>query len=458
MVCSDTIRLLYVYYTLNRILSWFESREFALIPAVVISKKRDGEKLTEPEIKTFISLYAEGKIPDYQMSALAMAIFLRGMDGEETSQLTDAMIATGETLKRVSDRQRVDKHSTGGLGDKTSLILAPLLACCDLDVPMISGRGLGITGGTLDKLEAIPGFRCDLSESESEAQLKKIGCFITGATDRLVPADKKLYALRDVTGTVPSIPLITASIMSKKIAETLDALVLDVKFGSGAFLPILDRARELAVSLCSNGERAGIKTVALLTDMNQPLGSMVGNACEVDESLETLRGEGPSDVMELTLELCARVLVATGKAGDSTIARESLWGHLRSGRAMERFERMVHMQGGKLEAPRLLGKGEKINAQRSGVLNRIDGQKLGQAIIAMGGGRKQARERIDPSVGLRMEKKIGDPVNTGEELLVLYCDSELKRQEAKHLVHEAICIEETATERFPLWQEFQTEA
>jgi pyrimidine-nucleoside phosphorylase len=429
-----------------------------LIPAVVISKKRDGEKLTEPEIKTFISLYAEGKLPDYQMAALAMAIFLRGMDAEETSQLTDAMIATGDTLRRVGDRQRVDKHSTGGLGDKTSLILAPLLACCDLDVPMISGRGLGITGGTLDKLEAIPGFRCDLSETESETQLKKLGCFITGATDRLVPADKKLYALRDVTGTVPSIPLITASIMSKKIAETLDALVLDVKFGSGAFLPTLDRARELAKSLCSNGLRAGIKTVALLTDMNQPLGAMVGNACEVDESLETLKGQGPADVMELTLELCARVLVSTGKAIDAPAAREILRGHLQSGRAMERFEAMVHMQGGKLHAPRPLGKWEEIKARSSGVLNGIDGQKLGQAIIAMGGGRKQAGERIDPSVGIKMEKRVGEPVRNDETLLVVYCDSELKREDAKALIYEAIRIEESVAERFPLWQEFQTEA
>lgn len=432
--------------------------EFPLIPAVVISKKRDGEKLSDSEIRDFVSQYAVGKIPDYQMAALAMAIFLRGMDAEETSQLTDAMIATGETLKRVSDRQRVDKHSTGGLGDKTSLILAPLLACCDLDVPMISGRGLGITGGTLDKLEAIPGYRCDLSEEESESQLKKIGCFITGATEHLVPADKKLYALRDVTGTVPSIPLITGSIMSKKIAETLDALVLDVKFGSGAFLPNLERASELARSLCSNGRRAGIKTVALLSDMNQPLGAMVGNACEVDESLETLQGQGPADVLELTLELCARVLVATNKASDTQAARGILTGHLHSGRAMERFEAMVHIQGGKLGTPRPLGKSEEVRSMRSGVLSRIDGQKLGQAMIAMGGGRKQAGERIDPSVGLRLEKRLGEPVQRGETLLVMYCDGELKREEARVLVHEAICIEESAGERFPLWQEFQTEA
>jgi pyrimidine-nucleoside phosphorylase len=322
-----------------------------MIPAVVISKKRDRHPLSTEEIEFMISGYARGEIPDYQMAAFAMAIFIQGMDRREIADLTEAMIRSGDTLRRVSDRPRVDKHSTGGLGDKTSLILAPLLACCDLDVPMISGRGLGITGGTLDKLEAIPGFRCDLTESESEAQLKEIQCFITGATDRLVPADKKLYALRDVTGTVPSIALITASIMSKKIAETLDALVLDVKCGSGAFLATDDLACALARSLIEVGRRAGVVTTALITDMDQPLGAMVGNACEVDEAMEVLRDGGPSDVRELTIELCARVLLTTGKASDLVEARQLLKGHLASGAAMERWERMVSMQGGILRRP-----------------------------------------------------------------------------------------------------------
>lgn len=426
-----------------------------MIPAVVISKKREGESLSRSEIRSFISEYTAGTVPDYQMAALAMAIFFQGMTPEETSELTDAMIDTGDRLRRVSDRPRVDKHSTGGLGDLTSLILAPLLACCDLDVPMISGRGLGITGGTLDKLEAIPGFRCNLSEAESEQQLRQIGCFITGATEKLVPADKKLYGLRDVTGTVPSIALITASIMSKKIAETLDALVLDVKFGSGAFLPTLARAKELATSLCSNGLRAGIRTTALLTDMNQPLGTMVGNTCEVDQSIEILRGEGPPEATELTMELCARVLLETQKASDRQSAWKILQEHIDSGRAYERFEQMIHMQHGDLNAKRALGKPQPFLAQKAGVLSSIDGQKLGQAIIAMGGGRKKAGEPIDHSVGLRMEKRLADRIEAGDELLTIYCDSDSKREEASKLVSEAIRIEESPGERFPLWQEFQ---
>ena len=426
-----------------------------MIPAVVISKKREGESLSRSEIRSFISEYTAGTVPDYQMAALAMAIFFQGMTPEETSELTDAMIDTGDRLRRVSDRPRVDKHSTGGLGDLTSLILAPLLACCDLDVPMISGRGLGITGGTLDKLEAIPGFRCNLSEAESEQQLRQIGCFITGATEKLVPADKKLYGLRDVTGTVPSISLITASIMSKKIAETLDALVLDVKFGSGAFLPTLARAKELATSLCSNSLRAGIRTTALLTDMNQPLGTMVGNTCEVDQSIEILRGEGPPEATELTMELCARVLLETQKASDRQSAWKILQEHIDSGRAYERFEQMIHMQHGDLNAKRALGKPKPFLAQKAGVLSSIDGQKLGQAIIAMGGGRKKAGEPIDHSVGLRMEKRLADRIEAGDELLIIYCDSDSKREEASKLVSEAIRIEESPGERFPLWQEFQ---
>lgn len=405
-----------------------------------------------------VSKYAQGELPDYQMAALAMAIFIRGMDPQEISQLTDAMIATGNTLQKVSDRPRVDKHSTGGLGDKTSLILGPMLACCALDVPMISGRGLGITGGTLDKLEAIPGYRCDLTERESESQLKKIGCFITGATDSLVPADKKLYALRDVTGTVPSVALITASIMSKKIAETLDALVLDVKWGSGAFLGNIDKAKELARSLCANGQRAGIQTTALLSDMNQPLGRMVGNACEVDESVQVMQGDGPSDVWELTRELSARVLVSVGKSPNLEQARRVLQEHLDSGRVFERFEKMVSMQGGDLQAPRKIGKCQDLLADRSGWLGQIDGQRMGQAVIVMGGGRMQAGQRIDPSVGLAMEKRIGDPIQKGDVLVKIYCDDPNKSQSAKSLLIEAIQIHPEPVDRFGLWQEFDPEA
>jgi len=425
-----------------------------MIPAVVIAKKRDREALTREEIDFMVTGYARGAIPDYQMSALAMAIYIQGMDAREIADLTDIMIASGTCLKRVSDRPRVDKHSTGGLGDKTSLILAPLLACCELDVPMISGRGLGITGGTLDKLEAIRGFRCNLTDEESQAQLQKIGCFISGATDSLVPADKKLYGLRDVTGTVPSIALITASIMSKKIAETLDALVLDVKCGSGAFLPTRDRAEALADSLISNGMRAGIATTALITDMNQPLGEMVGNACEVDESIRVLENAGPEDVRELTLELCARLLVATGKSRDSVTARGVLAEHLSSGRARERFERMVAHQGGDLSAPRPIARTVVWRAPKSGYLATIDGQKLGQAIVVMGGGRTFAGQAIDFSVGLRMLARLGDDVTAGQEILHLYCDREDNVTSAIALLTQAIRIADEPTAHPLLWSEF----
>ena len=429
-----------------------------MIPAVIISKKRDGQKLTEAEIRFMIFGYARGDLPDYQMAALAMAIFIRGMDPEEISQLTDAMIATGNRMERVSERPRVDKHSTGGLGDKTSLILGPMLACCDLDVPMISGRGLGITGGTLDKLESIAGYRCDLSEQESQRQLAKLGCFITGATETLVPADKKLYALRDVTGTVPSVALITASIMSKKIAETLDALVLDVKWGTGAFLGDLDKARELALSLCANGKRAGIATSALLSDMNQPLGRMVGNACEVAESIELMQGKGPADVWELTRELSAYVLVSVGRSVDLEQARLLLQGHLDSGRVMERFEQMVAMQGGDLGQTRRLGRVTEVRADRSGWLERIDGQRLGQGVIVMGGGRMQAGQSIDPSVGLAMERRLGDRVEKGDVLVQILCDDSVKTEAARGLVLDSICIGERPVDRIGLWQEFESGA
>ncbi len=398
--------------------------------------------------------YSQGTIPDYQMSALAMAIFLNGMTETEISTLTNAMIESGSRLAKVDTTPRVDKHSTGGLGDKTSLILAPLLACCELHVPMISGRGLGITGGTLDKLESIPGFRTNLSESEIEAQLRTVGCVITGASDSLVPADKKLYGLRDVTATVPSIPLITASIMSKKIAETLDALVLDVKFGSGAFLETEQRAQELALSLMRVGNDASVQTNALITDMTQPLGAMVGNACEVDESIEVLQGGGPNDVRELTVELCARLLICTQRESNLEDARTRLSRLLDNGAAMQRFERMVEAQGGSLTTPRHLGRETPFNATTSGYLSAIDGQLLGQAIIAMGGGRKIAGEKIDFSVGLRMKTKLGEPVSAGQPILDVLCDDDLKTNQALELVQQAIVISPTPVQVVPLWRDF----
>jgi len=430
----------------------------SMIPAVLIAKKRDGFELDTAEIEFLIAGYSQGTIPDYQMSAMAMAILLQGMNDREIADLTDAMIRSGSTLRRVGDLPRVDKHSTGGLGDKTSLILAPLLACCDLDVPMISGRGLGITGGTLDKLEAIPGFRCNLTDEESERILSEIHCFITGATEHLVPADKKLYALRDVTGTVPSVALITGSIMSKKIAETLDALVLDVKCGSGAFLASEARAEELARSLLAIGKRAGVATTALISDMDQPLGKMVGNACEVDESIEVLRGRGPSDVRELTLELGARVLVTTQRAPNNATALAILEDHLNSGRAMARFEAMVHRQGGDLNERRRLGRAHPWVARHRGTILRMDGQRIGEAVIAMGGGRTSAGQAIDPSVGLCFEKRLGEEVEPGDLIVQILCNDRENAEQAARLLDTAIEIGEARGEQAvrprPLWRDF----
>lgn len=425
-----------------------------MIPAVVIATKRDRQSLSRDEIKFMIDGYSRGTIPDYQMSALAMAIYLNGMSEREISDLTECMIASGSKLTHAGDAPRVDKHSTGGLGDKTSLILAPLLACCDLHVPMISGRGLGITGGTLDKLEAIPSFRTNLSDSEIQLQLTDVGCVITGATDSLVPADKKLYGLRDVTATVPSIALITASIMSKKIAETLDALVLDVKFGSGAFLPTEKLAEELAASLIRVGKDAGVLTTALITDMTQPLGRMVGNACEVDESIAVLQGGGPADVRELTIELAARLLLSAQRESILDEARLRLGRLLDSGAAMDRFERMVHAQSGSLTAARPLGRNQPFVAKTNGFLHSIDGQLLGQAIIAMGGGRMVAGAAIDFSVGIQMHCKIGASIEVGQPILDVLCDDEHRSHSAMQLVDQALTISDVPPNTYPLWRDF----
>ena len=427
-----------------------------MIPAVVIAHKRDRCTLSSDEIKFMIDGYAQGTIPDYQMSALAMAIYLNGMSDREISDLTDSMIASGSRLGRVGDTPRVDKHSTGGLGDKTSLILAPLLACCELQVPMISGRGLGITGGTLDKLEAIEGFRTNLSETEIDRQLESVGCVITGATESLVPADKKLYGLRDVTATVPSIPLITASIMSKKIAESLDSLVLDVKFGSGAFLGTEALAEALAASLIRVGTLAGVLTTALITDMTQPLGDMVGNACEVDESIAVLQGGGPIDVRELTIELAARLLISTKRESQLDEARGRLGKLLDSGAAMDRFERMVHAQGGSLTAARPIGLCKDYLAKSDGYLHSIDGQLLGQAIIAMGGGRIVAGQAIDFSVGLQMHCKVGATLFANQPILAVQCNDENKALLAMQLIEEAIVVSNEPPQVPPLWRDFVT--
>jgi pyrimidine-nucleoside phosphorylase len=422
----------------------------APIPTEVISKKRDGHALSADEISDFIRGFTDSSIPDYQMSALAMAIYLRGMNDEETSLLTRAMLESGSSLQWPDDgRPIVDKHSTGGVGDKTSLILAPLLACCDLRVPMISGRGLGPTGGTLDKLESISGFRTDFSQDEIREITDRVGCIITGATDDIAPADRKLYALRDVTATVASIPLITASIMSKKLAESLDALVLDVKFGSGAFMKTLDEARRLAGAMIAVGNRMNVRTTALLTDMNQPLGRMIGNAVEIDESITTLRGEGPDDLRELVLSLGAELLIAVGIAADYDESTQILRQHIDSGRAMAKFEEMVMAQDGDLGVLRPVSPKSELAAERSGHVAAIDAQQLGKVVVELGGGRRVKTDTIDHSVGLQMLVRIGDEVEAGQPLLNVFA-----KRDAADIVcdklSEAITIADSPPSRLPL--------
>ena len=391
----------------------------------LISKKRDGGELSSGEIGALIDGYIRGEVHNYQMAAWAMAVYLRGMTVAETAALTEHMLRSGVTLTwPAGEAPKVDKHSTGGIGDKVSLPLAPLLACCDLQVPMISGRGLGATGGTLDKLESIPGFRTDLSIEEMHSVCRRVGCVISGATDDLVPADRKLYSLRDVTGTVPSIPLITASIMSKKLAEVLDALVLDVKWGSGAFMKTLEDARALASSLVDTGKRMGVPTTAYITDMNQPLGRLAGNAVEVNESIDALQGNGPADLMEITLELGAELLVLANRETTRSAARARLQRAIDSGAGLEKFREMVAAQGGDLDALRRVAPAHEVASLRAGFVAAIDTEQLGRVIIELGGGRKKLGDVLDLSVGVEMLVRLGDQVETGQPVLRLFAKPE----------------------------------
>jgi pyrimidine-nucleoside phosphorylase len=364
--------------------------------------------------------------------------------------LTAAMLASGVSLPRVTDRPRVDKHSTGGIGDSPSIILAPLLACFDLDVPMLSGRGLGITGGTLDKLEAFPGFRCNLTTDEISRQLQAIGCVITGTTPDIAPADRRFYALRDVTGTVESIPLITASIMCKKLAESLDALVLDVKFGSGAFMQTANDARCLANSLIRIGQAAQLTTRAMLTDMNQPLGHMVGNACEINEAIEVLQGQTDNALASVTLQLCSQLLIATGKAHDEHTAKQALDSELKSGRPLARLQKMIEWQGGRFVDQLPLAAVHPLGSSVRGFVSSINGRLLGQAIIEIGGGRKALGDAIDHSVGIEMLVRIGDRVDIGQPTLNIFAPTGPALDAARQLVHQAIVVSDQAPGELPL--------
>lgn len=414
----------------------------------LIRRKRDGAELLPEEIRNLIDDYTRGDIPDYQMAAWLMAAFLRGLNGAETAALTEAMLHSGQVLdfSDVAGR-KVDKHSTGGVGDKTSLIIAPIVAAAGgVRVPMISGRGLGHTGGTLDKLEAIPGFSVNLSLAEFRRALEVVGCALIGQTAEIAPADKKMYALRDVTGTVESRSLICASIMSKKLAEGIDALVLDVKVGSGAFLKTEADATLLAELMVETGRRMGKQVVALLTDMDQPLGRMAGNAMEVRESIDVLSGAGPADLRELCLVLAAWMLFL-GQRVKSVEEGKSLAAEMvASGRAREKFREIVRQQGGDarvIDDPEVLASAKHavdVVAASDGFVGATQCEQLGVAVVVLGGGREKKEDSVDPAVGLVFHKKIGDAVRRGEALCTLHYNSDARLEEARRLVETAYTI------------------
>jgi pyrimidine-nucleoside phosphorylase len=423
----------------------------------VIRKKRDGGELSRYEIDSLVNAYTAGEIPDYQVSAWLMAVVLRGMTRPETAALTDAMLHSGDVLDFSSiSAKKVDKHSTGGVGDKTSLVLAPLAAAAGVAVPMISGRGLGHTGGTLDKLEAIPGFNVNLPVKQFRRILETCGCAMIGQTAEIAPADRKLYALRDVTGTVESPYLICASIMSKKLAEGIDALVLDVKTGSGAFMKTEDDAAFLAELMVETGERMGKQVVALITDMDQPLGSMIGNALEVVEVVEVLRGEGPEDLRRLCLELAGWMLYLGGVSATVEDGKRQSEKLISSGKALDRFRQMVELQGGD---PRAIDDSRKlpraqhtitISSPRGGYLASLKCEQIGTACVVLGGGRERKEDSVDPAVGIVLHKKIGDTVSAGELLATIHYNSEARAQRACELLEESYQIADSPVEKRPL--------
>ena len=413
----------------------------------LIQRKRDGEELAPEEIEFLVEGYTNGDIPDYQMSAFLMAVFFSGMSDREVSRLTECMLRSGDTVDLSSiPGVKVDKHSTGGVGDKTSFIVAPLAAAAGVVVPMMSGRALGHTGGTLDKLESIPGFRTDLTTEEFQKQLAELGLAFIGQTDRLAPADRKLYALRDVTGTVESIPLISSSIMSKKLAEGIDSLVLDVKVGNGAFMKKQVDARRLAQTMVGIGRRMDKKVQALITDMNQPLGYAVGNALEVMEASQTLQNAGPADLTKLSLELAARMIYLGKKAATLDEARRIAEKHLVDGSGYKKFKEVVAAQGGNPQAldkfellPNATGMRE-VTSPRAGYVSLIDAEDIGVASNMIGAGRDRKEDSIDPAVGIILEVKMGEKVDAGSVLCRLYYTKEDNVEEAADLVEDAFRI------------------
>jgi pyrimidine-nucleoside phosphorylase len=423
----------------------------------VIRKKRDGIELSPAEIESLVNAYTRGDIPDYQVSAWLMAVVLRGMTRAETAALTDAMLHSGEVLDLSSlPARKVDKHSTGGVGDKTSLVLAPLVAAAGIAVPMISGRGLGHTGGTLDKLEPIPGFNVNLPIADFRRVLETCGCAMIGQTPQIAPADRKLYALRDVTGTVESPYLICASIMSKKLAEGIDALVLDVKTGWGAFMKSEKDAVFLAELMVETGERMGKHVIALITDMDQPLGMNIGNALEVVEALEVLRGGGPEDLKELCLHTAGWMLHLGGVSKSIAEGKQRSEQLLSSGKALEKFRQMVQLQGGD---PRVIDNPERLPQARgsvqvlsakNGFISSMQCEQIGTACVILGGGRERKEDSVDPGVGIVLHKKVGDAVASGEPLATIYYNDERLDRARQMIATACVIADEAPSTKRPL--------
>jgi len=429
----------------------------------LIERKRDGARLEPAEIRELVLEYAEGRVPDYQMAAFLMAVYFRGFDRSEMSALMEAMLESGKRLDLSRlPMPRIDKHSTGGVGDKTSLILAPLIASLGVAVPMMSGRGLGHTGGTLDKLESIPGFSAALTLTQAEQQIARIGCAMLSQTDEIVPADRRMYALRDATATVEVIPLIAASIMSKKISEDLTGLVLDIKRGSGSFLPKLEDEIELAKAMIDLGASHGCPVVALLTAMDRPLGHACGNALEVEEAIEVLKGAGPGDLIEVTMALGAAMLVLAGAASSQEAARAMMVDAINSGRALLKLEEIIAAQGGDSGVVRNPGRlpraahTETFVAKREGVIQSVDPRAIGYGVIALGGGRRNMEDRIDPSVGFVITAKPGLHVAKDQSLATIHARSKEDLTLGRSILEGAIVIGDSSVTPLPLLSHWVT--
>src|SRR5256885_2918990 len=423
----------------------------------LIERKRNGGRLEPQEINELVIAFSDGIVPDYQMAAFLMAVYYRGLDRSEMNALMDAMLASGKRLdfSRLA-KPRIDKHSTGGVGDKTSLVLAPVIASLGVAVPMMSGRGLGHTGGTLDKLESIPGFRTSLTLAEARAQIADIGCALIGQTKEIAPADRKMYALRDATATVESIPLIAASIMSKKLAEDLTGLVLDIKRGSGSFLPQLERDLELAESMIRLGADHRCPVVALVTAMDRPLGRACGNALEVEEAIHTLKGEGPPDLLELTYALGVEMLLIAGTAESADDARRRMEKAIGTGKAAEHFQKIIEAQGGNpgvVDDPAVLPQADEcevFNPPRRGFVARVEPRTVGRGTIALGGGRMKLDDRVDPSVGFVIPARPGDWVEQGEPLATIFARDRTGVETGRQALRQAVVISDEADPPLPL--------